>query len=128
MHPVWGAKMYEGDSKIKKGIVSHHENFDGTGYPYGLKGEKIPYTGRIIAIADSLDAMTAVRAYKTQISVDDAIKEIIGCAETKYDPYIIKAIYNKNIFNSLKPFMFTSERRNTPCIKSDLMLGMAIPR
>jgi HD-GYP domain-containing protein (c-di-GMP phosphodiesterase class II) len=128
MHPIWGAEMYDGNPKIKEGIISHHENYDGTGYPYGLRGEKIPYTGRIIAIADSLDAMTAVRAYKTQINVDAAIREIRDCAETKYDPYIIRAIYKKNIFNILKPFMVKPERRNSFCIKSDLILGMGIPK
>lgn len=128
MHPIWGAEMYIGNSKTKQGIQTHHENYDGTGYPYGLKGEKIPYLGRIIAIADSLDAMTTIRAYKKQISVDNAIREIMDCAETRYDPYIVKKTYKKGILNILRSFMIQPERSKTFCIKSDLILGMGIPK
>ena len=92
MHPIWGIEIYKEDEIIQKGIVSHHENFDGTGYPYGLKKENIPIIGRIIAIADSIDAMTTIRTYRKPVSMDQAIEEIQKGSGNKYDPYIVKSL------------------------------------
>jgi len=85
-------EIYKEDEIIQKGIVSHHENFDGTGYPYGLKKENIPIIGRIIAIADSIDAMTTIRTYRKPVSMDQAIEEIQKGSGNKYDPYIVKSL------------------------------------
>lgn len=89
MHPIWGAEIYQGNTIIQEGILTHHENYDGTGYPYGLKGENIHLFGRIIAIADSIDAMTTIRPYRKPVSIEQALKEIQDYAGTKYDPYIL---------------------------------------
>lgn len=93
MHPILGATLYPKSLVIQEGIASHHENYDGTGYPCGLKNNEIPIYGRIIAIADSLDAMTTPRSYRQSISVIDALREIKRCTESKYDPYIVQTIY-----------------------------------
>ncbi len=94
MHPIWGAEIYQGNTIIQEGILTHHENYDGTGYPYGLKGENIHLFGRIIAIADSIDAMTTIRPYRKPVSIEQALKEIQDYAGTKYDPYILKSLNN----------------------------------
>lgn len=67
-------------------VVSHHERYDGQGYPEQLKGEDIPYLGRILSIADSFDAMTARRPYKPPLSLQYAMNEIEKNAGTQFDP------------------------------------------
>lgn len=94
MHPIWGAEIYQGNTIIQEGILTHHENYDGTGYPYGLKGENIHLFGRIIAVADSIDTMTTIRPYRKPVSIEQALKEIQDYVGTKYDPYILKSLNN----------------------------------
>jgi len=71
--------------------VSHHEHWDGSGYPSRLKGEAIPLTGRIIAVADAFDAMTHARPYKSAYSVRHAVTEIKRCRGTQFDPQVVDA-------------------------------------
>ena len=75
---------------VANNILSHHERWDGKGYPLGLKGEKIPLLSRIICIVDSYDAMTSERAYKHKMSNEEAINEIKKCSGTQFDPKIAK--------------------------------------
>ena len=74
----------------------HHEKWDGTGYPQGLKGEEIHIFGRIVAIADVFDALTHKRIYKEAWDVDEAIKYIIEHRGTQFDPYLVD-IFEANI-------------------------------
>lgn len=67
-------------------VISHHERFDGKGYPRGLEGEDIPYLGRILAICDSFDAMISKRAYKEALSVEYAVEELERNKGTQFDP------------------------------------------
>jgi len=69
-------------------ILTHHERWDGTGYPQGIKGEKIPLLSRIIAVADAYDAMTADRPYRRAMTKEAAIEEIRNNAGTQFDPKI----------------------------------------
>ncbi|MBQ3644667.1 MAG: HD domain-containing protein, partial [Candidatus Riflebacteria bacterium] len=69
----------------------HHERWDGSGYPKGLKGEEIPLLARIICCADSFDAMTSKRAYRDTMPLEFAKKELIRCSETQFDPRIVNA-------------------------------------
>ncbi len=71
-------------------VLSHHERWDGTGYPNGLKGEAIPLLARIIAIADSYDAMVSNRPYRKGMSHEDALEEIKVCAGKQFDPEIVR--------------------------------------
>jgi HD-GYP domain-containing protein (c-di-GMP phosphodiesterase class II) len=71
-------------------ILHHHERWDGTGYPSGLKGEMIPLDARILAIADAFDAMTSKRPYRAALPLKDAIKELENGAGVQFDPYLIK--------------------------------------
>jgi len=72
-------------------IMHHHERFDGRGYPARLSGDKIPRASRIMAIADTFDAMTSTRAYRKALPVSVAITEIRRCSGTQFDPDIVPA-------------------------------------
>lgn len=76
---------------IKPIVRHHHERFDGRGYPDGLKSESIPYLSRIIAVADTYDAMTSERPYRPALSTEIALAEIKRCSGTQFDPEIVKA-------------------------------------
>ncbi|MGD9910407.1 MAG: HD domain-containing phosphohydrolase [Candidatus Izemoplasmatales bacterium] len=69
-------------------ILSHHEHYDGSGYPQGLKGQDIPYRARIITIADAFDAMTSDRPYRKALTIQEALNEIEKHAGTQFDPVI----------------------------------------
>ncbi|MFZ2098350.1 MAG: HD domain-containing phosphohydrolase [Anaerolineales bacterium] len=79
--------------------LNHHERWDGSGYPAGLKGEDIPLGARLCAIADVFDALTTPRPYKRAISVEDASRLITGASESLFDPQIIQIF--KEEFSSL---------------------------
>lgn len=69
--------------------LTHHERWDGTGYPQGLKQDDIPLIGRIVAVADVFDALTCERPYKRAWPIDEAVREIVRCREQHFDPQII---------------------------------------
>ncbi|MFP4477885.1 MAG: HD domain-containing phosphohydrolase [Candidatus Izemoplasmatales bacterium] len=82
-------------SNLATYALSHHERWDGTGYPQGLKGQEIPLFSRIISIADSYEAMTADRPYRAGISKEEAIKEMKKHAGDQFDPKIVKIFIEK---------------------------------
>jgi putative two-component system response regulator len=69
--------------------ASHHEKWNGTGYPRGLKGNEIPLLGRIMAIADVYDALVSVRPYKKAFTHEEASEIIIDCREKHFDPVLV---------------------------------------
>lgn len=75
---------------IAKIILHHHEAYDGSGYPHAIKGEDIPLESRIIAIADSIDAMTSDRPYRKALSMDRCKDELERCSGSKYDPILVR--------------------------------------
>jgi putative nucleotidyltransferase with HDIG domain len=81
--------------EIYLGVISHHEKFDGTGYPSGLKKSEIPIFGRIIAVADVYDALTAKRPYRRPIKPFEAIEYIMGGVGTSFDCDVVKAFLRK---------------------------------
>ena len=85
---------------IAEEILSHHERWDGKGYPQGLKGPEIPLESRIIAVVDAFDAMTNDRVYRKAISIEDAIKELINNAGTQFDPFIVDVFVNQVIMKT----------------------------
>ena len=97
-HPEFGAEII-GDHpsdilKMSKEIaLSHHEKWDGSGYPYGLAGEDIPLSGRIIAIADVFDALTTERPYKNAWTVEDAVKLINDSSGQHFDPKLVPVFH-----------------------------------
>lgn len=76
---------------VANNILSHHEKWNGTGYPMGLKGKEIPFLARVICVIDAYDAMTSERSYKKQMTNEQALKEIEHCSGTQFDPKIVKA-------------------------------------
>jgi len=95
-HPALGAEIIgEHDDpllKLARQIaLTHHEFWDGSGYPQGLKGEAIPWPGRVIAIVDAFEAMTTTQFYREPMSVEDASFEIEKGANRKYDPKLVEA-------------------------------------
>lgn len=70
-------------------ILQHHERYDGTGYPGKLKGNEINYFARILAVVDSFDAMTSIRPYQPRKSYSQAIRELVRCSGTQFDPEIV---------------------------------------
>jgi HD-GYP domain-containing protein (c-di-GMP phosphodiesterase class II) len=76
------------------GILHHHEKYDGTGYPIGLKAEEIPLEARILAIADAFAAMTAVRSYSEAMPVEEALEELKRCANIQFDPNLVEVFRN----------------------------------
>ncbi|MBF0177164.1 MAG: PAS domain S-box protein [Magnetococcales bacterium] len=94
-HAEIGASMLFGyeDEPLKTAHImalTHHERWDGTGYPSGLKGEEIPLVGRICAVADVFDALTTPRPYKSAWSVEEATGEIQRSAGTHFDPRLVR--------------------------------------
>ena len=77
-------------SAVSEYILSHHERWDGKGYPRNLKGEEIPLLARILTVVDSFDAMTQDRPYRKAISVEEAKKELFDNAGTQFDPHIVE--------------------------------------
>jgi putative two-component system response regulator len=71
--------------------LTHHERWDGHGYPTGLAGEAIPIAGRILAVVDTFDAMAYDRPYRPACSVREALDEIDRCSGDQFDPQIVKA-------------------------------------
>jgi len=82
-------------SYIAEYILCHHEKWDGTGYPQGLKGENIPLLSRILAVVDAYDAMTNDRVYRKKMSKEEAKQEILRNSGTQFDPEIVKIILEK---------------------------------
>jgi putative nucleotidyltransferase with HDIG domain len=88
-HPVWGAEILaQGDGfEVARRIARwHHENVDGSGYPDGLRGERIPLEARIVRIADAFDAITHPRPYQAARSVEWALEELARYAGSQFDP------------------------------------------
>lgn len=77
-------------SYLAEDILSHHERWDGLGYPRGLKGSQIPLHARIVAAADAYEVMRNGRVYKKPLSKSDAVAELQRCAGNQFDPTVIK--------------------------------------
>ena len=97
-HPEIGWRILASSSgfeDLASYVLEHHERWDGTGYPKGIKGEEITLGARIIAIADAYDAMTSSRTYNNVgLDKDEAIAELKKCAGSQFDPNIIDVFIN----------------------------------
>jgi HD-GYP domain-containing protein (c-di-GMP phosphodiesterase class II) len=100
-HPLEGQRMLEplnewlGDWGLA--VAQHHENFDGTGYPFGISGEQISLGARIVSVADAFEVMTSARSYKSAMSPSAARKELTRCAGTQFDPAIVRAFLDISV-------------------------------
>ncbi len=92
-HPETGYQILRSVDEyfmISKYVLHHHERWDGKGYPEGLSGENIPFQSRIIAVADSYEAMTAERVYQKTKTSEEAKAELLRCSGAQFDPEIVK--------------------------------------
>ncbi|HFJ9441110.1 HD-GYP domain-containing protein [Bacillus anthracis] len=91
-HPQLGLEVFKNISLTKDNeaiILSHHERWDGNGYPQKIKGNQIPLCARIVGIADAFDAMTSSRAYRSALSPEEAYKRIIDGSGSQFDPELV---------------------------------------
>lgn len=90
-HPEYGwavLKGIPGFERVSLFVLHHHEAFDGTGYPAGLRGEEIPIGSRIVSVMDSFDAMISSRPYRTGLPLDEAIRRLQVGSGTQFDPVV----------------------------------------
>lgn len=95
MHTTFGAQMIEkieGLEELKSGVLYHHERWDGKGYPSELKASEIPLDARILALADSFDAMTSTRSYQNEHFIEEAFQELEKGLGTQFDPNLSEAL------------------------------------
>ena len=94
LHPVKGAEILAPIKQLKEiipGVKYHHEFYDGTGYPEGLKGDAIPLHARILTVADTVDAMGADRPYRNGRGMDVIVAELKRCSGAQFDPKVVEA-------------------------------------
>lgn len=110
MHPVYGEEIISCITQLKSaipGVKHHHEKFNGRGYPDGLQGEEIDITARIIAVADSFDAMTSNRPYRAGLSLEVAFDELRKYSGSQFDPQIVEAFFAADVMEAF----FTANSR-----------------
>ncbi|MFQ5905856.1 MAG: HD-GYP domain-containing protein, partial [bacterium] len=93
-HVDWGAHILKPITSLSKVVAylsHHHEHYDGSGYPSGLSTTDIPLGARIIAVADTYDAMTSDRPYRKALPMNDAIAELKRCSGTQFDPTVVRS-------------------------------------
>ena len=97
-HTIIGADLLAGHEstlmKVAAQIaLTHHERWDGQGYPHGLAGEDIPLVGRIVSVCDVFDALISTRPYKPQWPWDESVREIDRLAGSAFDPQVVQAFH-----------------------------------
>lgn len=106
-HPVIGAEIVKEISFLEAAmpyILEHHERFDGKGYPRGVGGKDISIEGRLLAVADTFDAMTSDRPYRSALKSEDALEEILRNRGTQFDPEIVRAFQRAWMSGKLKNY------------------------
>lgn len=103
-HPVRGAELVGLLTSLKDivpSVLHHHENWDGTGYPNGIRGEEIPLASRIIMFADTLDAITTDRPYRKALDTEEARREFIKFKGKQFDPNICDVVVSESVWAEL---------------------------
>jgi diguanylate cyclase (GGDEF)-like protein/putative nucleotidyltransferase with HDIG domain len=100
IHPIVGAEILERVAfpyPVSPIVRSHHERWDGSGYPDGLKGEQIPIGGRVLAAVDCLDALATDRQYRNALPLDEAMAKVVAMGGTSFDPKIVEILKRRYI-------------------------------
>jgi HD-GYP domain-containing protein (c-di-GMP phosphodiesterase class II) len=101
-HPVIGENILRDVPQLQPvlpGVRSHHERWDGKGYPDGTSGEDTPLFGRILGVADAFDAMCSSRAYRDGLNREEVLDEIIACSGTQFDPKLVQSFLKINFIH-----------------------------
>ena len=104
-HPTIGERMLRVIplmEQVAEVIASHHESYDGSGYPKGLKGDEIPLLSRIIMVADAFDAMSSDRPYRKGLELEVVLGELARAAGTQFDPKLVKLFIDKKVYAFVK--------------------------
>jgi diguanylate cyclase (GGDEF)-like protein/putative nucleotidyltransferase with HDIG domain len=115
IHPIVGAEILDRVQfpyPVVPIVRSHHEKWDGTGYPHGLKGQGIPIGARILSVVDCFDALTSERPYRRAMSADEAMKHLISEIETSFDPRVVEAIEKR--YPELEQVVSRSQSTKSP--------------
>lgn len=120
-HPTMGKSLLSSMSSLE-GILniieSHHERIDGTGYPYGLKGDEIPEEAKIISVADTFDAMTSKRTYRDSMSLEEAVAELKRCSGKQFEAEIVSVFLDVlNNYDILKNKLAWTFQGPVECIR-----------
>jgi HD-GYP domain-containing protein (c-di-GMP phosphodiesterase class II) len=92
-HPADGARLVQrvdGYGPVAEIVLTHHERWDGSGYPRALAGEEIPLAARLISVADAYDVLTARDSYRRPVSSEDAVSELQRVAGRQFDPQVVE--------------------------------------
>lgn len=119
-HPVYGAAILEPSAALRPLVplvLHHHENYDGTGYPEGLKGERIPIGSRIIIVADAYEAMTSDRIYRKALGHERAMEQLHKHKATQFDPKVVRALEQLVEKQGMKAF----DRSSLPAINYETL-------
>ena len=96
LHPILGASILSrmpGMDRLVPVVLHHHETWDGSGYPSGVAGVRVPIQARIILVVDAFDAMTSNRPYGRVLTIEEALAELRACAGSQFDPRIVDAMH-----------------------------------
>jgi putative nucleotidyltransferase with HDIG domain len=121
-HPVDGANLIATMTRLRElvpAVMHHHENWDGTGYPKGLKGEAIPLASRVIMFADTFDAMTTKRPYRGPLDEAAVRSELVKCRGKQFDPEIADRLLTSDFWRTL----FPPSGRRTPTPRFVTLMG-----
>jgi HD-GYP domain-containing protein (c-di-GMP phosphodiesterase class II) len=115
-HPEIGVRILKDIRQMQDllpGVLHHHERWDGKGYPYGLSGEQIPLFGRLIALADSFDAMSSNRTYRKALPQQQVLEEVLRCGGAQFDPKLAKVFVTVD-FSPFYQMVTEHQNRQSP--------------
>lgn len=120
LHPLNAVKQLNGlvSSEVLKGIASHHEKLNGSGYPYGKTGNNIPLYGKILAICDVYDALTSDRSYRKTSFPGEVIEYMMGCVDTFFDYEILNIFLKSIVAYPIGTFVILSNGINGVVVKN----------
>jgi putative nucleotidyltransferase with HDIG domain len=119
-HPDLGARIIKEIQFLEDvipAVIHHHESLDGSGYLEGLVGDSIPLEARIMAVADSYDAMTSARPYRPALNIETAAKELVACSGTQFDQNVVQALL-KSLSLERAGERFDTEQEQLPIVEN----------
>jgi HD-GYP domain-containing protein (c-di-GMP phosphodiesterase class II) len=125
-HPRIGANILgsiKQMNEVTPAVLTHHEHFNGSGYPQGLRGQNIPLGGRIVMLADSFDAMTSDRTYRKALPHPIALAEIRRFSGTQFDPHLAEIFLNSDLDDLIEQLKTAKDKQHTAGIAYDQIVN-----